>query len=269
MGPRIGIIAGSGEFPALALDEARRKGFFCVVAGIRSEASPLLQKKASEFAWIGAGEIGKLLSFFQKNNVREILMLGKVDPRMAFKKAAWDEAALQVLSRARDTRAATIVRAVIKHLESQGLQVKNPEFLLSPHFCREGILTKTRPAPQVLEDLDLGWRLARAVADLDIGQTVIIKDKAVVAVEGIEGTDNTIRRGKRLAGKGMVVVKVGRTIQDFRVDLPAVGLATVRRLVEASAAALGIEAEKVPFFRQRESLALADAHGLSIVSKKI
>ncbi len=144
----------------------------------------------------------------------------------------------------------------------------DPTSFVASSFCQEGVLTKTKPSPAAEEDIEFDFKIAKNIADLDIGQTVIVKDKAVVAVEGMEGTDEAIKRGGRLAGEETVVVKVSRSFQDARVDLPAVGLNTVKSLVEARSGSLCIEAQSIPFFQKEKAISLADAHRISIIVKK-
>jgi DUF1009 family protein len=268
MGTRIGIIAGSGGFPLEALEEAKRLGYNCVVAGLRGEAVADLEVKAPVFEWFEIGEIQKLVSFFQKQEVREVVMIGKVDPRAIYTRPGVDDSAGLLLTKVRDKTPTSLLKAFIEFLEGQGLSVKDPSFLIQSHFYPEGVLTDAPPAPDVLGDIDFGWKIAKTMADLDLGQTVVIKDRAVVAVEGMEGTDETIKRGGRLAGKGIVVVKVGRSVQDMRIDLPAAGIETLRNLVRVKAAAFCIEADKVPLFQKDEVIALAKANGVAIIVKK-
>lgn len=268
MGTRIGIIAGQGKFPLLALAEARKKGYTCVVAGIKGEADRTLEEKADEFEWIGASQISKLMSFFKKHQVHEAIMAGKVSERLIYKTEDFDETSLRLLAQLKDRSPSVLIRAIIEFLTSQGIEVKDPTFFLSSYFCEEGVLTENKPSTSVLEDIDFGWGIAKLIADLDIGQTVIVKEKAVVAVEGIEGTDEAIKRGGKLAGEGIVVVKVSRSRQDPRIDLPAVGLETLRSLIKAEGVALCFEAQRVPFFQKEKGISLANANKISIVVKK-
>jgi DUF1009 family protein len=158
-----------------------------------------------------------------------------------------------------------ILDAAFAFLEDQGFKVLSPGPFLASYFCRPGVLTKATPTRAVLEDIVFGLRIARQAADLEIGQTLVVKGGAVVAVEGMEGTDRAIRRGGRLAGPGFVVVKAGRSSQDMRIDVPAVGLNTVKTLLQAGGVSLGIEARKVAFFQRQEAVFLADSQGVSIV----
>jgi len=268
MGTRIGIVAGSGGFPLEALEEAKRQGLDCVVAGIRGEADPGLELKAAVFAWLEPGEIQKLVSFFQKYEIREVLLLGKVDPRSIYTKPGFDEAAGRLLAQVKDETPTSLLKTLFEFLEKQGISVKDPSFLLQPYFCREGVLSEAQPSREALADIDFGWRIAGALADLDIGQTIVVKDRCVAAVEGMEGTDETMKRGGRLAGKGMTVIKVGRTHQDMRIDVPAVGIETLRNLIKAKGRALCIEADQVALFQKDDVIALANANGIAVVAKK-
>lgn len=268
MGRRIGIIAGSGEFPFLVLKEAQKMGCPCVVAGIKGEAEMSLRDKVDIFEWINAGEILNLISFFKKNGVKEALFAGKVDPRIIFKKEKFNDTALQLLAQSKERKPAAIIKTIIDFMASEGIKIKDPSIFIASSFCQEGILTETKPSPEVEEDITFSWKIAKNIADLDIGQTVVVKDKAVVALEGIEGTDEAIKRGGRLAGEDTVVVKVSRSFQDTRMDLPAVGLNTIKSLVEVRGRALCFEAQKVPFFQKEEAISLADANRISIVVKK-
>jgi DUF1009 family protein len=264
----LGIIAGSGEFPALLLGEAQGLGYSCVIAGIRGEARPGLKKRVGAFKWVGVGAISDLVSFFKENGVHEAVFAGKVEHRAIFKKEGFDEASLLLLAQNKEGSPAAVIKRVIDFLREKGIEIKDPAPFLASFFCREGILTETKLSPEIEEDIGFGWKVAKDIARMDIGQTVVVKDKTVVAVEGMEGTDEAIKRGGHLAGAETVVVKVSRPFQDARVDLPAVGLKTIKSLVEAKARALCFEAEKMPFFEREKAVLLADAKGISIVAKK-
>ena len=268
MGQRIGIIAGSGEFPLLVLREAQKSGYFSVVAGIKGEAKAGLQDKADEFEWIEVDDILKLISYFKKNEVNEAIFAGKVDPRIIYNKEKFSNSSSWLLAQAKDKRPVSIIEAIIDFMAQEGIEIKDPSMFISSCFCQEGVLTKTQPAADVEEDIAFGWEIARAIADLDIGQTVVVKNKAIVALEGMEGTDEAVERGGRLAGEGTVVVKVSRSSQDARVDLPAVGLSTVRGLIKAKSKALCFEAGKMPFFQKDEAISLADTNKISIIVKR-
>ncbi|MGB8952052.1 MAG: UDP-2,3-diacylglucosamine diphosphatase LpxI [Candidatus Aminicenantales bacterium] len=265
MGTRIGLIAGSGEFPFLAVEEARKQGYECIVAGIRGEAASILKMKADAFEWVEPAEIVQLLTFFRKHEIREILMVGKIQPRTIYARGLAEKAALDLLAPLPSRSPSTVLRALMGVLAREGMTVKDPSFLLHPYFCRAGVLSEVQPAAEILDDITFGWSIAKSIADADVGQTIIVKNKAVVAVEGMEGTDEVIRRGGRLAGEGIVVIKVARTDQDMRIDIPTVGLETMKNLIRVKGAALCFEALRMPFFQKEETLALANANGIAVV----
>jgi DUF1009 family protein len=268
MGTRIGIIAGSGAFALQAVESAKALGYVCFVAGIRGEALPELKFEAEEFEWVGPAEPAKLAAFFKNQDVRKVVFVGKVEPKAIYRADAQDQISAGLLGELKDRSPANLLEALVRYLGSQGLEVTDPNFLYKPFFCAEGVLSTTVPTGRVLDDVAFGWGLARQIADREIGQTLLVKDKAVVAVEAMEGTDETIRRAGRVAGKGLTAIKVGRTNQDRRIDVPAVGLDTLRNLVKVGAAALCFEADKVLFFQREASLAIADANGISVFAKK-
>ncbi|MDH7512556.1 MAG: UDP-2,3-diacylglucosamine diphosphatase LpxI [Clostridiales bacterium] len=269
MGERIGILAGQGAFVSWALSELKGQGFACVVAGIEGEAESGLESRADVFEWVKPGDAAQVISFLKSQGVRTVMMLGKVRPGLIFKRSGFDAAAAGLWDKIEEKSPAGIIRAVIEFFEEKGLRVVSPEFLLQPRFCHAGVLTAEQPGVALVEDVDFGLRMAKRLADLEVGQTVIIKEKAIVAVEGMEGTDQTITRGGELAGPGFVAAKAGRTRQDLRIDVPAVGLATVQSLVRAGGAGLGLEAGNVAFFEKEEAIELANAHGLHIVVREV
>ena len=269
MGRGIGIVAGSGRFVAGAVSELRRSGLRCVVLGIEGTSKPGLKRAADVFFSIKPGELGRALAFFRGQHVSEIILLGKVQPGVVFRQENFDGETWRRLQGVEERSATAVLKAVIAFLEAQGLKILSPGSFLSRFFCRPGVLTRAKPSPGIMKDIDFGLGIARQTADLEIGQTLIVKAGVVVAVEGMEGTDRAIQRGGRLSGPGFVAVKAGRTAQDMRLDLPAVGLDTVKTLLRAGGVALGLEAGKVALFQREEAVSLADAHGASIVVRSV
>ena len=268
MGHRIGIVAGSGVLPFLILEKAQKKDYSCVVVGLKGETDPGLEDKAEVFGWVEGGDIPGLISFLKKNEIHEVLMAGKVDQRRIFEEEKFNQNLPALFRRMKEKTPTRIMEAMINLLSLEGIQVIDPTPFLSSYFCQEGVMTKFKPAPEMEEDIQLGLRLAKKIADLDLGQTVIVKDKTVVAVEGIEGTDEAIKRGGVLAGKGIVAVKAARSSQDMKIDLPGVGLRTVETLAEVGGVALCIEARKVLFFQKEESISLANGNKILIMAKE-
>lgn len=263
MGNQLGIIAGSGAFPLLILEEAQNLGYTCLVAAIKGAAERSLQEKAQILEWFDVDEISQVVAFFKKSGVQEVVLSGKIDHRLIYKKKNLSQDFLPL----EDRTPTTLLKAAIEYMAHEGIKIKNPMVFLSSLLCEEGLLTKTEPSAGVEEDIAFGWKIAKSLADLEIGQAVIIKERAVVAVEGMEGTDALIERGGQLAGEGTVVIKVARTRQDFRIDLPAIGLDTVKILIRAGCRALCFEAKKMPFFQKTRAISLADAHKISIIAR--
>ena len=267
MGTRLGIICGAGDFPFLVYEEAKKKGYTCVIAAVKGFASSSLENITDIFRWFGLDDILELVSFFRENGVHEAIFAGKIDPRVIYARENLAPGAVDMMEKARDKNPTSLLNTAIGFLESQGITVIDPSPFLVSAFCDTGFLTGVNHAGGLETDIEFGWIVARQIADLDIGQTVVVKDKAIVAVEGMEGTDEAIKRGGLLAGNGTTVVKVSRSQQDPRVDLPAVGLNTVLSLIEAKSAALCLEAKRVAFFQREDAIALANAHKIVIFAK--
>lgn len=267
MGSRLGIIASSGEIPSLIQEKASEKGYTCVVAAIEGQAGKSSLEDTELIQWFNVGDIQDVVSYFKTNGVSEVIFAGKIDPRVIYDKTQFNLTALRILDSGKDKRPTSIIEKVILFFGKQDLSVIDPTPFLLSFFCEKGVITHTQPSREMGLDIAFGWEMARNIADSDIGQTVVVKDRAIVAVEGMEGTDETIKRGGRLAGKGTTVVKVSRMSQDPRIDLPAVGFATVQSLVAAKSSVLCFEAGQMPFFQRQEAVCLADAHGIAIIAK--
>jgi len=265
---RLGIVAGSGGIPLHVCRKAKEEDYTCIVAGIHSEFDESVTEQADSYAFFEVKDFLDLVSFFKKNDVRQIIFAGKIRHKNMYSKDTFPLLLSSLLEGTKNRNPDEIVRAVFEFIESQGIVILDPSRFLSDFFCEQGVLTKEKISPAVTEDVDYGWPIAKQMADLEIGQTVVIKDKAVVAVESMEGTDEAVIRGGSLGGKGCVVVKVARTHQDIRIDQPAVGLKTVQSLIRAGCSALCIEAEKVLFINKDKALKLAEQSGITIISRK-
>lgn len=267
MGRKLGILAGSGAFPRLAAAEARRAGYdTIVVAAVRGEADPALAAAADVFELVAPGEVARIPVFFKERGVGEILLAGKIRPRALIAgEETLDDAGRGLIRGLADLGPAALAEAAIGFLGSQGLRILDPGPFLAPFFCPAGPVTRTPLAAAALADIAAGRPKAKVLADLDVGQTLVLKNRHVVAVEGAEGTDGAILRAGELAGPGTTVIKVGRTAQDRRLDQPAVGLETVRTMVRAGSGALWLEAG-LPFFGKDEASAEADRNGIAIAA---
>jgi len=268
MSKRIGVIAGSGDFPHFICRRAAELEWEAVVAAVEGQAAGTLQDTCLHLESFEIRRVTEMVAFFKRHDVRELIFAGKIDPRLAFEQGKPGGAISRLLGLSPDRSPTALIRTAIRYLAGQGLTVIDPTPLVSQAFCRPGRLTSSRPGVRVNRDIDFAWDRAKTLADLDIGQCLVVKQGAVVAVEGLEGSDAAIKRAGRLAGPGTVAVKVRRTNQDPRVDLPAVGLETVRSLIEAGAAALCFEADGIPFFQREEAVALAEEHRIALLARK-
>ncbi len=262
----IGIIAGNGRFPVLAAREARENGYRVMVCGIEKEADPGLEKMADAFSWVKIGELKKLVKFFRNNGVHEAIMAGKIEKVRLFQENVKpDFEMVKVLVKTRDFKDDSLLKGIADYLHEEGIDLMDSTFLMREALPGPGILGRKKPSKEILEDLDFGFRMAKVIAGADIGQTVIVKKKAVLAVEAIEGTDHAIRRGGALGDGKVTIVKVAKPNQDMRFDVPAVGLKTLKALVDIKAEAFGFEAGKTLFLDREDFSKKADEAGIAVV----
>lgn len=260
----LGLIAGGGQFPALVIQGAQGQGLRVAAAGFNGHSDPGLVQQADAYTMLHLGQLGKLLTFFKKNGVGQVVLAGSIDKPRALDIRP-DFRAAKVLWRMRNKGDDALLRALIAELEAEGFAVRQAAAFLPDLRAQEGVLAKRPPTLEEWEDLQLAWQVAESLGRLDIGQCVVVKRGVVAAVEALEGTDAAIDRGAQLAGAGCVALKRCKPGQDERVDLPAVGLQTVRALVAAKASCLGLEAGKTLFFDCQEALELAARHKICIM----
>ena len=263
---KIGIIAGEGEFPLLFAQEARHRGIEVVTVAVENHTLAEINQYSDSIEWISLGKLGALVQFFKQQQVQEAVMAGRVPkPDLIQGTIDADAQFLAVLAKTPDQRDTTLLNALISELEKSGIRLLDSSLFLQSHLAREGVLGKQRPSSAHWKDIELGKEAAKKLGELDIGQTVVVKNRTVVAVEGLEGTDETIHRAGKIAGEGIVVVKMARPNQDMRFDIPLIGLLTLKTLIEAKATALALEARKTILMDREELIALADRSGISIV----
>lgn len=264
---RIGLIAGSGEFPLLVADSVKRRGLKVIAVAHRGETMHELASKVDEITWIGLGQFGHLLSAFKSRGVRHVLMAGAITKVNMFTNVRPDLRGLTVMEKLSVFHDDDILRAVTRELEKEGITVVDSTTYLPELLAPSGCLTKRSPSREEMEDIELGWMVAKELGHLDIGHCVVVRRKTVLAVEAIEGSDKTILRGGELAKGNAVVVKVSKPNQDLRFDLPAVGLNTVKVMSTVGASVLAIEAGKSLIFDKEEMIELANSSGIAIVSR--
>jgi DUF1009 family protein len=263
---RLGIIAGGGPLPIIAAREARAQGFRVIAVAIEEAASLDLAGEVDAISWVGAGQLGRLMAALRREQVADAVMLGKIPLTLLFSRVKTDLEGIMFYLKLKDRRGDSILAAVGDVLARDGITLHDCRRFLSSVVVRKGLLTARAPGVEEQRDIRFAREIARAIAGLKIGQTVVVKRRAVVAVESIEGTDATIRRGGALANGGVVVVKVGRPDQDMRFDLPVVGPDTVAALEEAGATALALDADQTLMVDQDAVAKHADRLGLAIVA---
>lgn len=262
----IGIIAGNGKFPVLAVKEARNQGYRVAAALLEGEAEPVLEKMADASRWVKVGELAKLTKFFHSEGVHEAVMAGKVQKVRLFQENVRpDFEMVKVLMKVRDFKDDSLLSGIADYLHGQGIDLLDSTIFMKYAFPGAGVLGKRKPSKEMLEEIEFGFRLAKSMGSLDVGQTVVVKKKAVLAVEAIEGTDQAIRRGGELGQGKVTVVKTAKPNQDMRFDVPAVGLGTLRSLILAQAQAFAFEAGKTLFIDQDEFVKGADKKGIVLV----
>jgi UDP-2,3-diacylglucosamine hydrolase len=274
---KLGLIAGNGKFPLLVLDAARARGVEVVVAAIREEAvHEIEQHGAAAVHWLSLGELSKLIETFRREGVRRAIMAGQVKHKQIFSsiKPDWRLAKLLLSLRTRNTDA--LIGAVAKVLADEGITLENSTEFLEPLLVRPGVLTRRAPDDNECRDIAYGREVARHLSQYDIGQTAVVAQAACVAVEAMEGTDAAIERAGRLMAtlereastlsRRLTVVKVAKTNQDMRFDVPVIGLKTIDAMKEASATCLALDAGKCLLLDGDAAIEAADASGISIVA---
>jgi len=260
-----GLIAGNGRFPFLVLEGARSQGIEMAVIALKEEASPELEQVAKRLHWVSLGELSKAIELMQREGVKRAVMAGQVKHNKIFSaiRPDWKLAKLLVSLPRKNTD--SLIGAVAKVFEEEGIQLVDSTLFLKPLLPEAGVLTRRAPNEHEAADMEYGLVVARRLADMDIGQTVVIAERACVAVEAMEGTDEAIARAARFAnGKPLVVVKVSKPQQDMRFDVPVVGLPTVKGMGEAGATALAIDASRTLLFDRSRLIETADAAGIAI-----
>jgi UDP-2,3-diacylglucosamine hydrolase len=263
---RIGIIAGSGPLPILAAREAKASGRTVVVVAIREETDPRVEAVADRLHWVGVGQLGSLIRAFKGEGVTEAVMVGQVRMSHLFSRVRPDLRGALLYMRLKDRQGDSIMEAVADELQKEGVSLLDCTQFLSGVLVEQGVLTRRGPTTEEWEDIRFGQEVARTVAQLKIGQTVVVKRGTVLAVEAIEGTDAAVRRGAELGQKGVVVVKVCRPDHDFRFDVPVVGPRTIAVLHEVGATALAMAAKRTLLLDREEALTLADEVGIAVVA---
>jgi UDP-2,3-diacylglucosamine hydrolase len=278
---KLGLIAGNGRFPFLLLDAARAEGLDVVVAAIREETDPEMDRRAAAdpgvtVHWLSLGELSRLIETFQKEGVARAVMAGQVRHKQIFSSIRPDWRLAKLLLNLNTRSTDMLIGAVAKVLADEGIELISSTSFLEPLLAREGVLTRRAPDESERRDIEYGLAVARALAAFDIGQTVVVAAQACVAVEAMEGTDATIERAGALmlslAGdastleRRLTVVKVAKPNQDMRFDVPVIGIATIETMLGAGAACLAVEAGRTLLFDRDSLLELANQKSIAIIA---
>jgi hypothetical protein len=282
---KLGLIAGNGRFPLLLLDAARAEGLTVVVAAIREETDPEIDRRATAddritVQWLSLGELSRLIETFHKEGVTRAVMAGQVKHKQIFSSIRPDWRLAKLLLNLRTRNTDMLLGAVAKVLADEGIELINSTQFLEPLLAQEGVLTARAPSDDERKDIEYGLGVARAVAGFDIGQTVVVGAQACVAVEAMEGTDAAIERAGQLMrsleeddpspastlSRRLTVVKVAKPNQDMRFDVPVIGMRTIETMVEAGASCLSVEAGRTLLFEREALLNRASQAGIAIVA---
>ncbi len=263
---RIGLIAGSGKFPIIFAKAAKAQGFAVYAIAHNNETDPVLKDYVDTIEWVHLGQIKRIIRFFKKHAVTQAVLMGAITKTRMFTDLRPDTKALALVAGMRHTHDDGILRSFVSVLEKEGVKIQASTFMLPDLLAQPGCWTKRKPTRTETSDIELGWKVAKEIGRLDIGQCVVVGGGSILAVEAIDGTDATIMRGGKLGKGNAAVVKVCKPNQDLRFDMPAVGVRTIETMQQAGAKALAVEAGKSVVFDRAEMIELADRHGITIVA---
>ena len=264
--PSIGIIAGGGQFPMMVAEAARARGLRTVAVAHYGETEPVLSEKVNKIIWIKLGQLGRLIKAFRAEDVKNVIMAGSITKRRMFENLRPDLKGLAIMTKLAVFHDDDILRAVAEELAGEGIEIVSSTAYLPELLAEEGCFTKRKPGREEMEDIFFGWKVAKELGRMDIGQSVVVRQKTVLAVEAIDGTDATIRRGGRIAKEKAVVVKVSKPNQDLRFDVPSVGLETIEIMGEVKAAVLAVEAGRTLIFDREKMLEKANQKKIAVIA---
>jgi len=265
---RLGLIAGNRQYPLLFSRQAKLKdpSLYIVAVAVRGETDKTITKLVDKVYWVNIGRLNQLIDIFLRENIKKVVMAGQISPYRIFRdRSQWDDAMHKVADNCRDFRPHSIFTEVIKEIEKHNLTFISSLTYLDDYTALEGLNNNVRIDGHLRKQVDYSVSLARRIVDLDIGQTVVFKDKAIVAVEALEGTDNTIKRSYRICGEGFLVVKLAKKNQDVRFDVPVIGLKTIKLMHKCKAEVLVLQKDKTLILDKEKVISLADKARISIV----
>ena len=263
----LGIIAGNGVYPRLVADAARKAGVAKIVAAaFTDETDPILERHVDLVEWIRVGQLGRLLKFFRGRGIHHAIMAGQIAPKNLFDLRP-DLKALMLLGKLRERNAESIFAAIADELAKIDIDLLPATTFLEDSLAQPGLIAGPRLSPRQEHDVELGWKAAKEIARLDIGQTIIIKNGTIVAVEALEGTNEAIKRGGMLAREGAVVVKVSKPTQDMRFDVPVIGVETIRIAAESGVRVIAVEASKTLLLEREAVAESAERSNISLAAR--
>ena len=263
---RYGLIAGNGRFPVLALESARHLGLEVTVTAIREEASPEIESLAMRCYWISLGQLSKLIEILKSEGISEVVMCGQVKHAKIFSSIRPDWRLVKLLAALPSKNTDGLIGGVIRILEDEGIHLRDSTSLLKPMLAGAGVMTRRKPSKEEINDVEYGRRVANSLAGFDVGQSVAICDRACVALEAMEGTDEMLRRAASLVnGRPLALVKVARRREHLLFDVPVVGLATIPVMRQTGTTILAVEAERTLMLDKTEMLKAADAAGIAVI----
>ncbi len=260
-----GLIAGNGQFPFLVVEGARRQGQPLSVIAIKEETDPRIDEAADEVKWVNIGQLGKMIGFFKEQGVERAMMAGQVKHVQIFSGAVPDVRMLKMLWSLPKRNTNSLIGGVADELAKEGIELIDSTYFVQDHLAPAGPITKRKPNEIEQDNIEYGLQIASEIARLDLGQTIVVRAKACVAIEAMEGTDETIERAGRLANGKLTVIKVAKPNQDMRFDVPVIGVPTVEKMIEAGASCLSVTSGKTLIFDREETVELADRNKIAIV----
>lgn len=264
---RLGLLAGEGAFPLMVARAARSHEVSVVAVGVEGLTIPDLEAEVDVMHWVRFGQFDSMIRVLQGEGITKLILAGRIKHNSIFQWTRIDARGRRLMARVATRKADSLLAAVTQEFANENIEVLDSTLFLRGCMPGAGLLTpKAPPDARVRQDIEFGLKDAREIARLDIGQTIVVKNKSVVAVEAMEGTDRTIARAAELAGEGIVVVKVNKPNQDRRFDVPVVGSTTINGLIAARAAALAFPADEILFFDRAESCARAENHGVTVIA---
>lgn len=263
MKAKIGLIAGRGIYPKMVLEGAREKRIPLAVAAFEGETDPRVAAQGKPVEWLRVGQLGRLVSFFKKAGVQEVIFAGQITPKRLFDLRP-DFKALWILAGLKERNAVTLFGAVVRELEKAGMKVLPATTFVEDHLAGTGHLAGAKPPRHLSADISFGWPLAKALARMNIGQSLVVRKGTVMAVEGFDGTDATLKRGGEIAGQDAVAIKVTSPGQDMRFDVPVIGPGTIQAAAAGRVSAIVVESGKTLILEGKEVQKLAVRHKICL-----